>query len=346
MSKIFKSNYIIIPTFLILFSFYFFIFSSLKKINVNLNKDYEFTYIYQLGEYGVDSIYNENQGNYINVFASTPSVYFDLFMQNFTKQFNNNNINTLVEYINSKLPEKNKLDLSQDHIHLKVNSSGNIVHDGQTLSVIINSDRNIFDKFNDNLFNFIIEQTNINYINILKKYYLEQSSLFKSYEIVLDDGLKRYVGYLNQVTEDDYNEHGRYFFENLYKFTYQKDYQRVIRKTPYNLDKRELILFIENIISSKSYEAVASDYITRKTDLHNLNLMINRNNDLLNKNLPIKEEIQDFITMDKYETKNKILIFHNHQKIIVTFIFTVLSYIILINIYINRNRFWKILKRI
>ena len=104
-----------------------------------------------------------------------------------------------------------------------------------------------------------------------------------------------------------------------------------------------LTIIITNIniqnIQNNIWKINNDKYILIIQYIHNKFILLN----LLNKNLPIKEEIQDFITMDKYETKNKILIFHNHQKIIVTFIFTVLSYIILINIYINRNRFWKIL---
>lgn len=361
MSYKFKNLIKIFIIFFVFTLFYFVLFLNIKNKNYSDNKDFELTYIYYLPEYGKNNLFKINKFNEVYLFTVMPDLYFDLFVQNFTKQFNKYNTKILIEDINSELSQEEILDLNKDLIYLRINSNDSKFYKGKTLSVIIKSDKENFKNFNDKLFNKIINFTNINYLKVLRKYIDDKNMFLQSYEKYLENITNSYIEYLENIQDDNY----RSIQHILYKLRFNLNDQiseKILRELTKDklfefeneklfsfnteISRNDLILFLKDIKLYKNYELLAFDYTHLKTNIENLTLTYNKYLENIKQNKNINENIYNLISVEKYLKKDESFKLKDYQIVIVTFIFAILSTIILNDLLLNRKDYWKIIKNI
>ena len=114
----------------------------------------------------------------------------------------------------------------------------------------------------------------------------------------------------------------------------------------YNLTRKELILLLKDIQLHKNYDLLTLDYTKRETDLINLISTYNLYSENYKKNIRVNNNIINMIHVEKYKTKDERLELQTYQILIITIIFSILSSIIIIDLFTNRKKYWNIIKNI
>ena len=362
MNKILKVNILISLIFFILIFFLFYNFIDLiKKHSETPIKNYEISNTYYLPAFDTDrtyikSLYNSvklenlNDLSYLN-----PYVYHDVFYQTATSLLNIDEINKTINKINSKLSLKDQIDNANDVLFLKENSYTNYMGKGESISIVIKSDKKNFDNFLKELESYLFLETNKVYINILSNKIENSKNLIDVFEEQIEAKLNQYLIYLKNIELKDFENVNFILYDIFKEGSFSKSHLDEAKSTfdknidfNFDMNKKELIIFLNYIITNKNYKLISKDYFLTSAYFSLLKRTQKKYTKLINDKNLLNVNLSNLIINKKYliSKNNKFLGLSLLQNLFMTFIFSSLITFMLFNLINNWKKYWKILKNL